>query len=136
MALMLGRSRLLECVLLLLQECSLRELDDCKIMQGIEQARIAVSIFGKMQEPFRPPLPGTSLVSLLLRILFPFQFIESHTTFSCNKSHHICLNTSLLPTTKKPFFVCDFFLVTYIPAPSNHPSLFLSPILLAIVSHC
>ena len=96
MALMLGRSRLLECVLLLLQECSLRELDDCKIMQGIEQARIAVSIFGKMQEPFRPPLPGTSLVSLLSssppspsihRISYPFLL-----------SHHICRNI-FIPST-------------------------------------
>jgi hypothetical protein len=61
MALLLGRSRLLERVLSLLGECSLSVLEGEKSLQGAETAKMAVEILATMQTPTKILFEGKFL---------------------------------------------------------------------------
>ena len=54
MAMMQGRSRLLECVLLLLRDLQLPALEQRRRVEGVEAARRSVGILSTMQDPFKP----------------------------------------------------------------------------------
>ena len=54
MVMMQGRSRLLECVLLLLRDLQLPALEQRRRVEGVEAARRSVGILSTMQDPFKP----------------------------------------------------------------------------------
>ena len=64
MALMLGRSRLLECVLALLKECSIRTLEHCKVNAVINHPTIShpITIHPSITHPLYHPTNTPSLI--------------------------------------------------------------------------